>query len=143
MEHIVKLTDKQLQTLTPLGRWLLSYASTHEVTLTELARQAGLSDGALRSLVRYPERSPTLETCLRLSGVTGKPPEEIFALAGIQFTPGQYSPNLNPERMQLLRIYDQLPPDLRSSLMEVARAMRSTHRKSTGDSTSTTQKGGG
>ena len=42
--------NKQAQ--SPLGHWLLDYVATQQLTLTELSRLAGLSDGTLRSLIR-------------------------------------------------------------------------------------------
>jgi DNA-binding XRE family transcriptional regulator len=62
----------------------MAYVKEHETNLTELALKAGLSSGSLGSLVKYPERIPALETCLRLSKVTGKPSDEIFQMAGLQ-----------------------------------------------------------
>jgi lambda repressor-like predicted transcriptional regulator len=47
-------SNKQAQ--TPLGYWLLDYVAKNQLTLTELSRLAGLSDGTLRSLIHYPNR---------------------------------------------------------------------------------------
>ena len=109
-------------TLTPLSTWLMNYVQTQEITLTELARRSGLSSGALRSLVVYPDRIPSLETCLRLADATGKPAEEIIQLAGLE-TPT--SPErFHPDRLELIRIYDNLPAALRQALVVVARSIQ-------------------
>ena len=73
----------QIENSTPLVRWLLSYAIENEITLTELSRKANLSAGSLRSLVKYPERIPALETCIKLAISTGKPAEDILQMAGL------------------------------------------------------------
>ena len=113
----------QLANSTPLVRWLLKYAEDHEVTLTELSRQANLSAGSLRSLVKYPERIPALETCIKLAIVTGTPAEEILQLAGLEgyVIPGE----LDPNRSLLLRIYQSLPIDKRNILVMIAQALQS------------------
>jgi DNA-binding XRE family transcriptional regulator len=106
---------------TPLTCWLIAYVEEHETNLTELALKAGLSSGSLRSLVKYPERIPALETCLRLSKVTGKPGDEIFQMAGLD----GYEPSegMDPERLGLLRIYKSLPFPLRRTLVTIAQAL--------------------
>ena len=96
----MRLTPQQKSSLTPLARWLLDYVREHEITLTELSRDAGLSLGALRSLVLYPQRVPKLETCLQLAKVTGEPPDRVIGLAGLH-TPGNLD-SLDPDRIKLL-----------------------------------------
>jgi transcriptional regulator with XRE-family HTH domain len=124
MELIVTLPSYQQNTLSPLANWMVTYVEQHQITLTELSRQAGLSDGALRSLLRYPTRVPTLETCLRLSHATGKPAEEIFHLAGLPKPKGSKLSHLHPDRLELVKIFEVLPHPLQTSLLEVARALQ-------------------
>jgi DNA-binding phage protein len=107
-------------TTTPLTRWLLEYVEEHETNLTELALQAGLSGGSLRSLVTYPERIPALETCLRLSKATGKPVEEIFQMAGLN---GSEPAEHDPDRIELIRAYQDLSKPMQHALLAVARAL--------------------
>jgi len=113
---------KKKPALTPLAQWLLAYIQEQEITLTELARRSGLSSGALRSLVVYPERIPSLETCLRLAEATGRPGEEVAHLAGLEApsNPDRF----HPDRLELIRIYDNLPACLRQALVNVARAIQ-------------------
>jgi len=106
---------------TPLTCWLIAYITEHETNLTELAIKAGLSSGSLRSLVRYPERIPTLETCLRLSKVTGKPGDEIFQMAGLDGY--ELSEGLDPDCLGLVRIYKSLPFPMRRTLVTIAQAL--------------------
>ena len=109
---------------TPLTHWLLDYVDVHNTNLSELALQAGLSAGSLRSLITYPERVPTLETCLRLSMVTGKSVDELFQMAGLN----GYEPveNLDPDRLELLRSYQELPRQMRRTLCMIAQVLEET-----------------
>ena len=103
---MMKLTPQQKSNLSPLGRWLLEYVRDNEITLTEVARQAGLSLGALRSLVINPARVPKLETCLQISRVTGTPLNTILSMAGLRPVGDQDLPDLAQAR--LLRAYSNL-----------------------------------
>ena len=80
-----------------------------------------MSAGSLRSLITYPERVPTLETCLRLSMVTGKSVDELFQMAGLD----GYEPmeNLDPDRLELLRSYQELPQQMRHTLGMIAQIL--------------------
>jgi hypothetical protein len=105
---------------TPLTNWLLNFVDEHETNLTELAVKAGLSAGSLRALVKYPERIPALETCLRLSKATGKPVDEILQMAGLN---GVSTEQLDLDRTELLRIYQSLPQPAARILINLARAL--------------------
>lgn len=117
------MSKKRKQIVTnPLTQWLLEYVDEHDVSLTELSVRAGLSAGSLRSLVKFPERLPSLETCMKLAEVTGKAPEEIFQMAGLNGATPTMA--LNPDRLALVRIYDSLPAPLRQGLVQVARSIQ-------------------
>jgi hypothetical protein len=111
----------QFETSTPLVRWLLGYITEKEMTLTELSRLAGLSSGSLRSLVKYPERIPALETCVKLAKATRKPADEILQMAGMNGY--ESSETLDPDRLQLLQIYQNLPVVMRRALITIAQAI--------------------
>jgi hypothetical protein len=111
----------QIENSTPLVRWLMEYSTEHEITLTELSRKANLSAGSLRSLVKYPERIPALETCVKLARITGKPAEEILQMAGLDGY--ESSEKLDPDRLMLLQIYQRLPIPMRRTLMKIAQAI--------------------
>ena len=111
--------SKRKRKTTPLTKWLLEYAHSSETNLTELATRAGLSQGTLRSLVYYPERKPSLETCLRLANVIDKTTDEILSLAGIVDV-NHPSKNLHPDRLNLLNTYDDLPAELQKAISEIS-----------------------
>lgn len=102
----------------PFVRWLLEYVDVHDVNLTTLSLKAGLSSGSLRSVVNFPNRRPSLETCVRLSEITGKPVQEILALADLNAS--QIGDDIHPDKSKLIQIYDLLPTSLRRSLVKIA-----------------------
>jgi hypothetical protein len=118
----MRLKPHQKANLTPLALWLMDYVREQDTTLTQLSREAGLSLGALRSLVIYPERTPTLETCLRLAQITGRPRQEIIELAGLKAPTDLDS--LDPDRIKLLRAYNNLHSvQLRQALAAFSEAL--------------------
>jgi hypothetical protein len=104
-----------------LGKWLLDYVASRQLSLTELSRLAGLSGGTLRSLVYYPDRLPSLETCVRLAKATGHPANKLLQLAGIAETGAD---NLDPLRVDLLCLYDRLSPSQQRMLVMIAEALQ-------------------
>ncbi|RMD60931.1 XRE family transcriptional regulator [Candidatus Parcubacteria bacterium] len=107
--------------LSLLGRWLLEYSEEMGISLTALARRAGLSDGALRYLVKDPSRVPTIETCLRLAAVTPLNANEILEMAGLHTT--ESTENIDPLRLELTSLYSQILEPLRIILVENARRL--------------------
>jgi hypothetical protein len=103
---------------SPFVKWLLDYVDEQDVNLTVLSLKAGLSSGSLRSVVNFPNRRPSLETCVRLSEITGKPLEEILTLANLNVS--QIGENVHPDRSKLIQIYDVLPAVFRRSLVRIA-----------------------
>lgn len=116
------MRKKKETILTPFTRWLLDYADEHNTTLTELSLRAGLSAGTLRTYVTHPDRQkPIVETCIRISRITGRPLPEILELAGLEpsLAPGSFDPN----RMKFLEIFDSLPPSKQSTLLRMIEAL--------------------
>ena len=109
------------KTLSPFAQWLVELTEELDISLTALAKQAGVAPGTLRYLLIEPERKPSLETCLRLSAVSGKPMQEILALNG-GTEMGQIDP-YHPDRLRLMSVFDGLSPDGRIALLKVAEAM--------------------
>lgn len=107
---------------SPLGTWLLEFVQKNEFTLTELSRLAGLSDNTLRNLIYYPDRLPSLETCVRLAKATGQPASTFLQFAGLSESPGINE--LNPDRAELLRLFDQLSPSLQRMLVMIAESLQ-------------------
>lgn len=120
----MRLTLEQKAALRPLACWLMDYIDQHGLTLTELARQAGLSGGALCMLVVQPERNPAIETCLRLARATQTPPAEIFKLAKLPYA-DETTVELDPDRAALLRAYERLAkPESRQVLIRMAQTLQ-------------------
>lgn len=90
--------------------------------MTELSRDAGLSDGTLRSLMYYPDRLPTMETCLRLARATGEPARALLQMAGLPVSAELEHYDL--EEASLLKIYNELPKPMRRMLLEIAMTLR-------------------
>lgn len=116
---------------SPLEQWLREYAAAHQLSLTELSRLAGLSDGTLRSLIYYPDRLPSLETCVRLARATGYPISTFLQLAGVV---DELDINLlDLQRLDLLRLYDQLAPGLQRMLVMIAESLQKFNRSAPPD----------
>ncbi len=113
--------SKKYKTLSPFGDWLIRIADEQGCTISGLARKAGLTPGTLRYLVIEPNRKPSLETCLRLSAITGHAVEELLALAGQ--TEHQAINPYHPDRIKIMSIFDHLPAEGRSALLRVATAL--------------------
>lgn len=122
---MAKRKKKERET-TPLTQYLLDYAHESGTNFTEMSEKAGLSSGALRGLLYHPDRMPSLETCLRISRVTDKTFDEICALAGIGKIPSlaQVSSEHHPDRLRLISIYDNLPPDAQKLFSEFAEILQ-------------------
>lgn len=119
------MAKKLPKELSPLANWILAVVDERDITIADLAREARLSHATLRGLITYPERTPTLETCLRLSDATEKPVEEIFTLAGITTTINPME--VHPDRSELVHLYDSLPNGkARQALLDVARVFSET-----------------
>jgi len=111
---------KKYKTLSPFGDWLVRLAEEQDATISGLARKAGLTPGTLRYLVIEPNRKPSLETCLRLSAISGRAVEELLALAGQ--TEHQVINPYHPDRIKIMSIFDRLPAQGRNALLRVATA---------------------
>jgi hypothetical protein len=114
---------KKYTNLSPFADWLVKLAEERDLTLSALAQEAGLSPGTLRYLVVEPRRKPTLETCLRLSAVSGRPVGELLAMGG-QDSNQPIDP-YHPDRIMIVNIFDDLPPVGRTALLNVAKAIKS------------------
>ncbi len=117
---------KKYKTLSPFGEWLVQLADEQNATISGLARKAGLTPGTLRYLVIEPNRRPSLETCLRLSAISGRDVEELLALAG-QTEAHAINP-YHPDRIRVMRVFDRLPTEGRTALLRVANAFADLYR---------------
>jgi DNA-binding XRE family transcriptional regulator len=114
---------KEYKNLSPFAEWLVKLAEERETTITALAKEAGLSPGTLRYLLVEPHRKPSLETCLRISAVSGRPVAELLALGG-QDADQPIDP-YHPDRLKIMDIFDHLPPVGRLALLKVAQVFSS------------------
>ncbi len=104
--------------LSPFAKWLVKLTEERDLTLTAIAHQSGLAAGTLRYLIIEPERKPSLETCLRLSAFSGRPVDELLALANQQSS--QPVDPYHPDRLKMMSIFDALPVAGRRVLLGVA-----------------------
>lgn len=123
---------KKINSTSPIGKRLLEYVAEHETTLTELSLSAGLSAGTLRQLVVHPGRRISLDTCMRMSNVTGWPIQEILHLAGIDSGNAELS-DISPDMRELEEIFRRLPSRMTVSLLKFARELREFFDKEGGD----------
>jgi hypothetical protein len=83
-----------------------------------------VSNGVLRSLVVYPDRTPEVETCLRLARATRIPAAELFRLAKLPYGDDPQAETIDPERADLLQAYEHLEHPARRTLIDIARSLR-------------------
>ena len=110
----------KIKNLSPVGRWLVEYTDEVNISLSQLAKRANLSAGTLRYLVIEPTRTPSLETCAKLSEATGVPLPEILKMGGLS----NHQISYEPRREALLSAYDNLPTSMREVLVVVAQVLK-------------------
>jgi len=76
---VAKLRIK-LEDCSPLGKLLLQYMEENNISMNELAKQAGISQPGLRAAC-LKRTNPTDTTLNKLSKVLGKHPLELYTLA--------------------------------------------------------------
>jgi transcriptional regulator with XRE-family HTH domain len=113
MSHIKYLNQPSY---SPIGKWLIEYIDQEKISLTKLAQRAGVSTGALRYLVTEPNRVPTLETCAKLAEATNSSVRDILKIAGLSHKDISHE----PQKENLLFVYDRLPNQLKGALAEIA-----------------------
>ena len=112
--------------LSPIALWLMDYVKKQDTSLSVLSRQSGLSNSALRYLIIDPKRTPTVETCMKLSHATNTPLDDILTLANVPGAlPGQ--DKLQPGRLELMRIFNSLPHKYQQTLVSIARVFLQTN----------------
>lgn len=99
-------------------RWLLEH---HETTQTSLAEATDLTQSAISNLVTDSSRKPSAPSLLRIANVLGVNPQWILDGKG---DPWAWAPVDSDEKVQLLRLWDELSPEARRALMASAKAMR-------------------
>jgi len=113
----------KLKNLSQFGRWLVEYTDELEISLTELAKKAGLAPGTLRYLVIEPTRTPSLETCAKLAEATGISLKEILIIGGLSHS----NLNYEPQKERLLTLYNNSPNNMRELLVDFAQILVDAH----------------
>ncbi|MBN1887051.1 MAG: helix-turn-helix transcriptional regulator [Thermoflexales bacterium] len=108
---------------SPFATWLIDQVKARDKTLAELGHRAGLSTGTLRGIVVTPNRQPTVDTCLRLARALNVPYEKVLAVAGLSPTLPDSLDMLDPDRIELMQLYDELPQPARRTLVNTAKVM--------------------
>ncbi len=108
---------------SPFANWLIEQIESRHTTMSGLGRQAGLSIGTLRSIIATPDRQPTVDTCLRLARALDVPYEEVLKVAGLSPSLPSDPAVLDPDRSELLRLYDKLPAPARRTLLDTTRVI--------------------
>lgn len=102
--------------------WLESELKRRGLTHSELAKQAGLAQSAVSTVVSG--RKPGVSFCLKVAGVFNMPPETVLRLAGILPDSTPAAPVDNPLLKELTDIAADLPPAQREKLLAFARFLK-------------------
>ncbi len=101
--------------------WCEEYCTTHQITLSRLALDAGLSAGTLLAY-RRSSKKPEWETVLKVAYATGADSKYLAELA--DHPEADKFSAINPLRNQLLVIFDTLPPSAQRGLLTLARTLQ-------------------
>ncbi len=105
--------------IAPFGQWLKEQAAARSMTLSEVARRAGLSKSTL-TLAMYGHR-PRVQTCRALADALLLPVEQVLRAAGHleQVEDGFEIP---AELWDLVRDLRAVSPEVRRTVIEAWRA---------------------
>lgn len=109
---------------TTLGSFLVEMMETHKHSNRSLADAAGVSEGAVRNLLKYGEdpdaRDPDARTLRLIADALNINPLILYRLAG--YLPPE--PGANSARARYLAdVFDSLPPSKQDAVMGVLQAM--------------------
>jgi transcriptional regulator with XRE-family HTH domain len=99
-----------------LTEWIESRQAAKGWTQAELARRAGISQGAI-SRVLSGSRGPGIDFCKAIAKAFGVPDSEVLHLAGFIDNP----PDNIPGQDEMAYIYAHLPPERQEELRNYAR----------------------
>lgn len=103
------------------GQWIVDQVHKRETTITRMALDAGLGPSTLRYLVIDPDRRPSADTCMRLAKLLKIDQRDVLTIAGLDAVEDENS--YDPNRANLLMLYDQLPTNLANALLGMARTL--------------------
>jgi len=98
--------------------WLSNELNTRSWSMSELARRAGITHGAI-SHVLSESRNPGPDFCKAIARAFGIPPEQVFRLAGLLPIVSQNK----EEDEELLSYFHGLPPRTRTQVLITTRAL--------------------
>lgn len=120
----------KLEDCSPLGKLLLQYMEENNISMNELAKQAGISQPGLRSAC-LKRSNPTDATLNKLSKVLGKHPLELYTLAyegRIEELQDEASDNyldsLMRELFETARELGLVPPKSKPPKINIKRALK-------------------
>lgn len=96
--------------------WLLRELDSRGWSYADLARESGLSPGAIGNVARRT-RNPGIEFCEAIARAFNYPLEIVLAAAGR----GDQKPPETEKRSLLNHIYDSLPPEGQEDVMDFVR----------------------
>lgn len=92
----------KLGTMDTFEQWLLNEMHTRDISMRELARNAGISHSSI-SLVLSGQRGITAEFCQSIAHALKLPEEEIFLRAGLLTSPlSRLFAELSPEQQEVI-----------------------------------------
>jgi transcriptional regulator with XRE-family HTH domain len=115
---------------TTLGDFIAELMAKHHYSNRSLAAEAGISEGAVRNILRYGidarAKDPDARTLLQLATALGVNPLRLYRLAG--YLPP--STDTHSVRAAFVAdIFDELSPDKQDAVLGVVEAMARTPRK--------------
>jgi transcriptional regulator with XRE-family HTH domain len=117
MSHMAKYLN--LQTLSSFMGWLDMHLQRLGWTDNQLAKKAGISHSVI-SKARKQTQSVGWDACVGIAGALDLPPEVVLRQAGHLPTP----PDRDDEAEELLHLFQQLPQDKKTDLLNIARMYR-------------------
>ena len=123
---------------TPFAKWLVRYASQHNIALSDMAVEAGLSYSTLYKYIQNARQKPELRVILRLSEYTEQRADDLARLAGF----AGYKPRepVGPDLRELMNIYNRLPISMQKFMLTNARQLAESVRAMKARSSENTKK---
>lgn len=114
--EMVKMYSPMNEANEVFVQWILDGLKEHGWSQSELARQAGMTRGAISNIINNYRNKPTPETIRALARAFGKPEEEGFRAAGLL-----EKSEFDPADEELLYLFDQLTEEEQEEVLAYAR----------------------
>ncbi len=96
--------------------WLQAEMNSHNWSSRETARRAGISHPLILDILNF-NKQPSFKTCVVLARIFNLAPEDVVRRAGL-LPPVQET---DAKKETLLHLYEQMSPEDRNELIEIAR----------------------